>query len=207
MRKGRDPHDYKLIYETYWDATQRAILFSQKEQYGFGGSRRQNAPPPSYTTREEAALRALDFLFPFSAAANIEYGGAVCSRNGRFLWSRFLTEFNQSAVTIPANLCGSNTRVARLHTHPPKEHPEPSGPDINNANAEANLGVPSYLKAPIPYSPVLPPVRQRYLKYWNDGTRPAQSNICWQGAAGWQPLTDSLLYPGSANANCQTPNP
>ena len=168
----------------------------------------QNAPRErTFTTREEAALRALDFLYPLSTNANWEYGGFICSRNGRFLWSRFVTDQNQSSVSLPANLCASDTKAARLHTHPPKENPEPSTDDITNANAAANIGIPSYLKAPIPNSPVFPPVQQRYLKYWHDGTRPAQSNICWRSSATWQPLGGSLLWPGSVDANCQTPNP
>jgi hypothetical protein len=147
----------------------------------------------SATTRERAAIDALDWIFTeplASGAAKFEYGGLICKDGERFRWSEIRTDQMQEQVTVPDTLCPPGTIAAHFHTHPPLESPVPSGNDRSDLNppqplggdynnARTHPGIPYYLRAPIPHSPVQPPREKHTLKYWwsGTGTLPSQ-NVC-----------------------------
>jgi hypothetical protein len=170
---------------------------------GRGTPRGQAAPPGGFTAREPAALNGLTRAYPLSARDGSEYGGMVCQVRGRFHVSRLHTDFIQDQVHVPEGFCPAGAKAAHFHTHPPLEHPLPSGPDY--PNADANPGIPYYLMAPVPQSPVFPPRQTRTLKYWNGAGRPASSNLCLRTAGGgWIPSPEIA---GNEGAVCATPSP
>jgi hypothetical protein len=180
----------------------------------------QNAPRDRFSakTREQAAIDALGYIFTeplASGAAKFEYGGLICKDGQQFRWSEIRTDKLQEEVTVPDTLCPPGTIAAHFHTHPPLESPVPSGNDRSDLNppqplggdynnARTHPGIPYYLRAPIPNSPVNPPKDTHVLKYWWTGTGSLPSqNVCKRSADGsWAPYTEL-----SPNANCATPNP
>jgi hypothetical protein len=166
------------------------------------GGRQSNgvAHDQRFATRELAALSALEFIYPTSANTNWEYGGLICQDAGRFVWSPIVTSESQNEVFISDNLCPADAMAARFHTHPPLESPGPSGGDTQNANSYPML--PFYLMAPVEGEPPSPLTRQWFLKYWRDGSRLSQDNICMRVAGTtWLPKTPN------SGANCATPSP
>ena len=142
-------------------------------------------------------------------------GGLICKDGQRFRWSEIRTDNMQEQVTVPDTLCPLGTIAAHFHTHPPLESPVPSGNDRSDLippqelggdynNARTHPGIPYYLRAPIPNSPVQPPKETHTLKYWWTGTGALPSqNVCKRATNGsWIPYAEL-----SPNANCSTPNP
>ena len=187
--------------------------------FNSGSATLQNAPGErSSATRNEAVIAVFDWIFTeplASGAAKFEYGGLICKDGNRFRWSEIRTDQIQDQVTVPDTLCPPGTIAAHYHTHPPLESPVPSGNDRSDLNppqplggdynnARTHPGIPYYLRAPIPNSPVWPPKETHTLKYWWTGTGALPSqNVCKRLTNGsWAPYTEL-----SPNANCATPNP
>jgi hypothetical protein len=185
--------------------TSVGVGFVEPLQFGYGTG--QNAPPKSFWTRDEAALRALDHLYPLSVQANVEHGGLICRSGSKFVWSsRFVTSLTQDEVDVPDTLCPKGTLAAHLHTHPPLyESPFPSGNDSQGLplsgdykGAWNHQGIPYYLRARNGRDQTLAPWD---LKYWrSEDRRPSQNLYLRVGGtfpAVWQPY-----IPG---AMCSTP--
>ena len=152
-----------------------------------------------FTTREEAALAALDNMYWQTEALGEEWGAAICAQSNWFKASGAYTDHDQSSVEYRATACSMIGDVAaRLHTHPPIESPLPNSRDLTNS--DSHPGIPSYLMAPAVNSPG----RTHKLKYWKSGGRTSVQNACIESSAGiWSPF----LLVSDANANCATPIP
>jgi hypothetical protein len=100
---------------------------------------RIHAPARRYSTAEAAVLAALDFIYPYSNVMNWEFGGLVCQLGADLYGlSAIITDRSQGSVqSLATHSCSVGTMVARYHTHPPKENPNPSGPDVNPDAATA----------------------------------------------------------------------
>jgi hypothetical protein len=161
----------------------------------------QNAPADfSKSTREAAALTALDHIYPIGEQSQWEYGGLICAVGNRFEWSRFVTDQNQSSVNVPDSLCPAGTLRAHLHTHPTKE---PSGAPTNPADfdkADAHPGIPYYLRGRRPNTNILMTV-----KYWNGAGRSALQNLCLLESVS--PIPNWVPYSTGSGAVCLTPAP
>lgn len=165
-----------------------------------GNALGQSAPAVRrFSNREEAALKALEFIYPLSALSNKEYGGLVCRSASALVWSQMVFG-TQSAVEVRDSLCPPGTGAAHFHTHPPLEREIPSSPDDYD-QADAHPGIPYYLKAPMPHDVTWPPTRTRFLKYWRSllPAKPAQNNLCRRDGLTW--------HPEVAGAICSTPTP
>lgn len=176
---------------------------------GDGNPLEQNAPRTNvFTTREEAALRALDFLDTITRVTRSEWGGMICQKATGFEWSRFVTSFlpdRIQPVDVPPDLCNvAQTYAAFHHTHPlPYESDSFSGGDVTRANL--HTGIPHYLLAPKPTVPAGGiPTRVQKLKTWRIGDRLAEYNQCVLQAGVWVPYAG---VNGSEGARCDTPTP
>jgi hypothetical protein len=129
------------------DASEGLSAMSQPQ-----GDGNRNAPKAHFDSFEEAALAALDLIYPYSA--QWEWGGLICQQGARFLWSRFVTDRQQSEVNIDAQVsCNQfgpfGVDVAQFHTHPPVEtNVVPSPGDFANANAKPDRTF--YLRGSVP---------------------------------------------------------
>jgi hypothetical protein len=104
----------------------------------------------------------------------------------------------EAAPGLPDTLCPPGTLAAHLHVHPPLENPYPTDPaDYDNANG--HVGIPYYLGAPIPNSPVFPAAQKWIVKYWNGGGKTASENLCVRYPTGWSPFFTGGI--------CVTPTP
>jgi hypothetical protein len=175
---------------------------------GVEGTQQNAILERSFPTRELAAIFALEHIYPASRNNNWEYGGLVCQKGNRFIWSEFVTDETQDEVFISNNLCLSNTMAARFHTHPLLERPLPSGGDFAKADENGIRGIPNYLMAPTAWNEHPDPddfglnSPTWVLKYWYFAPDSSSQNVClWVGGSTWTPF-----YAGTG-ANCSTPTP
>ena len=165
-----------------------------------GGNPRQSSAPEllSFVSPDQASLKALDFVEPISATSGVEWGGKICKQGNRYLFSRFVTSHIQNSVQVDQLAhCEPDATWGRFHTHPPLELAQPSADDLSNANARPDLVF--YLLAPIPNSPVFPPISNHRLRYRAVPNRPANDNTCERVGQTWQPY-----MPLSPNAVCSS---
>jgi hypothetical protein len=179
--------------------------YSQSNSVGSGVGTQQMAPrSKSFSTREDAALAALDYLSFITDITHIEWGGYICEKGNGFEWSLIVTSHDSGSVFIPRDLCSVDySYAASYHTHPREfGNDSPSGNDL--ANSDLSPGLPSYLSAPEPTGLGL--LRKRhYLKWWNTGDRNSQQNVCVRQANGaWYPYSQIA---GTNGARCDTPTP
>ena len=179
--------------------------------FGFlGNALGQSAPRQwQFAKREDAALAALDYIYPYSAIGGWEHGGLICESGGLFAWSKIVTDMNRSRVTVPESLCPPTKLAARYHTHPGLESSQPSNPDDYD-HADANPGAPSYLKTRRlgVQETRWPPFPTQFLSLWRSPsnlTRIAIQNVCVRTGSTWSAYQAGV--PTSAGAICAPPVP
>jgi hypothetical protein len=190
-----------------WSAGQPTLAFlsetaeAQTVRRRPRGDRNENADPRPYDSYEEAALAALDFIYPWSAWTQWEWGGLICEKGNKYLWSRIVTGILDPTGTFRVDKNGNPTtngvqdkvdvsgqtscgafgaQVAHYHTHPPIENPNPSSIDFLNADAQTSVTF--YLRAPGPQS-----TPTHTLWYYKSSTKPSSQNIFERVNGGWQP--------------------
>lgn len=104
---------------------------------------------PVYKTIDEAAIAALDEIYPASRTAQIEYAVAIYEDKRTLLYgfTDFVTDGNRLLVTLIGHL--DSDFVAQGHTHPCKPIEGCLPHDISNHKEAARiLGLPMYWIAP-----------------------------------------------------------
>jgi hypothetical protein len=132
----------------------------------------------AFQSAEDAALRALDFIYPFGQ--RWEWAGFVCLHDGRYLWSRFVTDHDSSTVHFDPSLCDPfGTPEARFDTHPPNgpfgDMPSAWTATMGDCSiADANPDLTFYLKTP----GTRIGAKGMFMKYRYDPYKPDLSSRC-----------------------------
>jgi hypothetical protein len=91
-----------------------------------GSSESSNAPNNRFTGRQQAAVAALHYFFPFSQLTNTEYGGSVCKTSAATSTPYSYSEPNKGTPeTVPPSGCGAGLTIESWYHTPERRMKNP----------------------------------------------------------------------------------